>query len=511
MPLLDKLKDSNLKYLKFGQHGTRSDSTVPYIVTDINNVNSVVADNLTRNDNGLIRGGLVGSANASFIDTIRINKFLGDPLKGPFFKNKQDKLQLSNPKVEVSIGDLKDGYTRLYNKDNIIYQVYNLASGYHYPRHGDGIRTLDAQGKYEDVINRKIRANDYIGNRLYKYYLKLFNESRDNPNIGYANNESIIDSYRGGPNSLYGDGETRILRSVYSGEENKIKESINISKYKLSIGVDIRYNNYSLGPNDDIFLIRSLNILPKSSFLSLTKNSKGNYIAGGTDGLKLMDYKTEVKPIPLNRNFPPVYKDYKIDNKTSLVKRRDYISKFDPEDKDALIHSKARLKFYRNDSSILEVKFYQIDPFTGRESIPQIFSGYINGYNENYSSNWNDIKYNGRATFLYNFVSYKKTASFNLQIPIFDVSKLVSTYEKLEKVKRGLAGAYDGNNRLGGIITKIKLGYYLNYQYCIITSLSIKIPEEASWDWSSDDNSARSTLLEASFNVNIIDDKIDIS
>jgi hypothetical protein len=223
-----------------------------------------------------------------------------------------------------------------------------------------------------------------------------------------------------------------------------------------------------------------------------------------------MDYKKEIKPIPLNRNFPPVYKNFKKDKKKSLTLSTEYRSRFDPENKDALIHNRARLRYDRKDSSILNVKFYQIDPFTGRESKAQIFSGYINGYNENYSSNWNDIKYNGRATFLYNFVSYKKTASFNLQIPIFDVSKLDSTYEDLEKLKKGLEGTYDNNSRLGGIITKIKLGYYLNYQYCIITSLTIKIPDEASWDWSDSTNSARSTLLEASFNVTIIDDKISV-
>jgi hypothetical protein len=494
MPLLDKLNDSKLKYLKFGQNRTPSDSTVPYIVTDINSVNSVIADNLTRNDNGLLRGGVSGSSNASLIDGIRILKFLKDPLKGEFFINKQNKLQLSNPKVETNIGDPINGYTRIYNKDNIIRQTLNLAQGYHYPRHGTD--NINIQGKYEDVIKSNI---GYTGNRLYKYYIKLFDKSRNNPDIRYANNQSIIDEYNGGPNSLYGVGKTTIFRSVYSGDEKDIKESINRSKYKLSTGVNIMYNTYSVGLTDNDFSIRVNNILPKTSIL-------GGYIKDG----KLMDYKKEIKPIPLNRNFPPVYKNFKKDKKKSLTLSTEYRSRFDPENKDALIHNRARLRYDRKDSSILNVKFYQIDPFTGRESKAQIFSGYINGYNENYSSNWNDIKYNGRATFLYNFVSYKKTASFNLQIPIFDVSKLDSTYEDLEKLKKGLEGTYDNNSRLGGIITKIKLGYYLNYQYCIITSLTIKIPDEASWDWSDSTNSARSTLLEASFNVTIIDDKISV-
>jgi hypothetical protein len=160
----------------------------------------------------------------------------------------------------------------------------------------------------------------------------------------------------------------------------------------------------------------------------------------------------------------------------------------------------------RDDSSILSVEFSQINPFSGNINTSQSFSGYINGYSENYSSNWNDIKYNGRAEFLYNFVSYKKTASFNLQIPIFRAEDLEPTHNRLKSLQNGLAGKYK-ESRLGGIITKIKLGYYLNNQPCIINSLNIKIPDEASWDWGIG-TLAYSTLLEASFNITVIDDKI---
>jgi len=165
----------------------------------------------------------------------------------------------------------------------------------------------------------------------------------------------------------------------------------------------------------------------------------------------------------------------------------------------------------RDDSRILNVEFTQINPFSGNKHTSQLFSGYINGYSENYSSNWNDIKYNGRAEFLYNFVSYKKTASFNLQIPIFRVEDLIPTHDKLKELQSGLAGKYK-ESRLGGIITRIKLGHYLRNQYCIINSLNIKIPDEASWDWGIFENpfyiSAYSTLLEASFSITVINDKI---
>ena len=112
---------------------------------------------------------------------------------------------------------------------------------------------------------------------------------------------------------------------------------------------------------------------------------------------------------------------------------------------------------------------------------------------------------------MYNFVSYKKTAAFSLQIPIFRVEDLIPTHDKLKELQSGLAGKYSSDSRLGGIITRIKLGHYLRNQYCIINSLNIKIPDEASWDWGilqENYKSAYSTLLDASFNITVIDDKI---
>ena len=82
MALLDLKTD--LKSLKYGQDQPGGGSSnQPYIKTDINTVDSTFNQlRLTKFDDGFVRGGIVGSLNASVVDTVRIGKFFLDFPKG---------------------------------------------------------------------------------------------------------------------------------------------------------------------------------------------------------------------------------------------------------------------------------------------------------------------------------------------------------------------------------------------------------------------------------------------
>jgi hypothetical protein len=603
MSLFTKLIGTNLKSLKWGHLRTPGDSTVPYITTNINNVNSYVRD---RYSNGLkendltIRGGQSGAKYASTIDSVRINKFLKDPLKGPFFLYNQVGLQKSNPLIGQSIyinpPDLESKEIaesiRHYSNGgtSTLAQISKTAYGEHIPRHGDIFSYTP--GKYEDIMKLQKKGDEsesYKKNKLYNYYLNLFNDEE-----GIA---TIVDKYKGGPNSVYGLGETKIRRFVYSGNLLEIDKSLIKSRNKINNFPSEyqKYFDYSLSFTDNINIINS-RIIPKPSFnFNKSKNIfgiKGLIIQKSEYGIgrklekpfsKISNFKPEdqkytnfslssgddinkvnsrVKPQPSFNLDKKAFgakgltiqkSEYAIGSELGNTKPyTEFISPKTNGDTgtkpknqkkpgtDDLISRGRTAKLYkynisesissyvassesdrskmantgmygRDDSSILSVEFSQINPFSGNINTSQSFSGYINGYSENYSSNWNDIKYNGRAEFLYNFVSYKKTAAFSLQIPIFRVEDLIPTHDKLKELQSGLAGKYSSDSRLGGIITRIKLGHYLRNQYCIINSLNIKIPDEASWDWGilqENYKSAYSTLLDASFNITVIDDKI---
>lgn len=198
MSLFAKLKDTKLKSLKFGETGTKGDSTKPYIVTDINTVDRAFNRlRLSKFDDGFIRGGAIGSTNAGVTDAIRIGKFFTDLPVGPLFLTKQVALQLSNPRLEIrqglgntvpsppgligkitsfvqnigtKINNATGGPTRTYNLGiNTLAQIPVNALGQHIVRHGFS-PTLDDEQKYESIVTANNNEKD---NRLAKLYNKF--------------------------------------------------------------------------------------------------------------------------------------------------------------------------------------------------------------------------------------------------------------------------------------------------------------------------------------------------
>ena len=238
-------RKTDLKSLKYGHDRPGGgNSGQPYIQTDINRPGANVIGNL---DDGLVRGGIVGAAKASVVDTIRIGKFLTDFAKGPLFIVKQVGLQLSNPRLESKaavtgigfidriaskLNDVNIGPTRIYNLGiNTIAQVPVNAFGIHFNRHGL-LPVQDDTNKYLAIAQSNNKGNG-ANNRLVKYANKLLPQTQPQPTgalkllqsvlslIPGASNfitpqQQMIDQYVGGPGSVYGIGKTFIRRYDYT-------------------------------------------------------------------------------------------------------------------------------------------------------------------------------------------------------------------------------------------------------------------------------------------------------
>ena len=297
MPLLDLKTD--LKSLKYGQDQPGGGSSgQPYIKTDINTVDSGLNRlRFTKFDDGLIRGGAVGTANAAIVDTLRIGKFLTDAPQGPLFIVKQVGLQLSNPQLEAKlvktdrpisgqgflnnainfVSNVAGNPTRIYNLGiNTLAQVPVNAIGGHIVRHGF-LPNNDDSKYYGTVVktnagledNSVKTATDY--NRLLglannfnlgpwganKYGVtrreqgtinRLFGQLAGNANpIGAAilggvtgilntNKELEINNYIAGPGSVYGIGTTIIRRAMDSDTENKERIDLAIEQSEQFAG-----------------------------------------------------------------------------------------------------------------------------------------------------------------------------------------------------------------------------------------------------------------------------------
>ena len=283
MPLLDLKTD--LKSLKYGKDRPGGgDSGQPYIQTDINTVD--LGNNrskmISRSDDGFVRGGFVGAFNASVTDVTRVNRFLKD---NPLWIAKQATLQFSNPKLELrkfpsgpgilgTLGTIanfvqdKIGLipTRIYNFGiNTLAQVPVNAFGIHFNRHGL-LPVQDENTKYLAVVQNNNLNTKYTGaglpsnssNRLVNYAIKLLPQK---PPLRINNflqsvlsripivssfikpQQQIIDSYVGGPGSVYGIGKTTIRRYDYTSngtnkQQPQEKDKVN---YIGTLGVSQQY------------------------------------------------------------------------------------------------------------------------------------------------------------------------------------------------------------------------------------------------------------------------------
>jgi len=353
MPLIDLKTD--LKSLKYGQDRPGGgDSNQPYIKVDINTVDrNFNRFRMTKFDDGLVRGGVVGAVNASVVDTLRIGKFLKDFPKGPLFIVRQIGLQLSNPRIESkklkidnpttgggllrNVGNLilntankivnAVGPTRIYNLGiNTLAQIPVNAFGVHFNRHGL-LPIQNEDTKYLAVAQHNNEGDGAPNNRLVglasqfrlgdrqtenipefnnKKQRKLLAQALNNflfggvvkkpKPIGFlnANKELVINRYIGGPGSVYGIGNTTILRKVFTEDSGKINKAKNKTynqqhlpevkiKNTIDFGVSNKTNS-SLSDSGFDLLNDSIN----NSFLNFTGSIKdyntGDYRIIGHEG-----------------------------------------------------------------------------------------------------------------------------------------------------------------------------------------------------------------------------------
>ena len=228
---------TNLKSLGWGKDKIGGgDSGLPYIKTGFpeDSPDGEYLAGLFRNNfDFLVRGG-TNSIDTNFsglsiisaeTDGVRIRRYLVD---NPLFTSKQILLQKSNPKIETGGLTLNLLNTQTYNLNkNLLDQVVNQGSGIHIPRAGSTSAELGAenpQNKYEYIVSHK-QAQENRLVTLYNY--KIIPEEIKSPlssnaavklglisTPGEFSDTNILLDYVGGPDSLYGDGNTTINRIV---------------------------------------------------------------------------------------------------------------------------------------------------------------------------------------------------------------------------------------------------------------------------------------------------------
>ncbi len=317
----------------------------------------------------------------------------------------------------------------------------------------------------------------------------------------------IIDQYEGGPNSLNGVGPTIIRRydntydwrkidKLNTARDNSLSQKRNLffgqaggtsfgptaisQQYQKDTGEDlfkdvrreVANNAYDHGRSPNYETIRQTNLpRPRKSYygwrLSPKPAKEYEYITTSHVALD----------IPINKKSK-TYQYFNDKGKFKAFDRPVAVSKEDKEKENKGVH---------------RIVFTPINPFTGKPFSNTdadgriIFDAYISNFKDNFTPTWNDINYIGRSETFHTFSRFKRDVSFTLQIPCFNPIQLRNRHRAIYELASINAGSYN-QSKLGGVITYLRLGNYLNSQGNydgepgIITNFSITVPNDASWD-----------------------------
>ena len=515
--MLNQLK-SDLRKLKFGKdQPDGGNSGLPYIKTPL-------PENGTANERILlesarfsadypIRGGLY-AVRAAEEDAIRIRKFLTDFPKGSNFTSKQVGLQKSNPLIETG----KNGgriNTQTYNlNSNLLLSTLTAGSGIHYPRPGaTPLTLLDDKNNYSNIVSNKPTEENRLINLLNTKILNIQSDTTILDSMGISQDEFQILNYPGGPDSLYGDGDTIIFKAtdnkgVPINTNNAPKETE--SKYiapptTSSLGQDSENSISSFLKLSDPTFENSIpttgnikqNIEPSFNTLSYPKIiNKERYIVG----TNFKDFRKDV-----NNPEKVFSRDYEFDNMIPMTtrigigspgarprdKRTDVnIVYKEGQDKVNMIPIIHRVYADAPETEpdgvardLIKFNFETIDNNNIDYTYRTHFRAFLKGFNDNHNADWAGKKYSGRGENMYTYQGFDRRISFNFTISAQSKQEMKPLYQKLNFLTSTICPDYSpGNGFMRGNIHRLTIGEYLYRVPGVITSLNLTVDDNYPWE-----------------------------
>ncbi len=533
---LKELK-SDLRNLKFGKDRPGGGSSgLPYIKYSLSGIESeptrTIIESARFSSDYPQRGGLY-AVRAAAEDAIRVRKFLTDFPKGSNFSSKQVELQKSNPLIETGRNGGRIN-TRTYNlNSNLLFSTLTAGTGVHYPRPGaTPLTLLDDNAKYLSIVGRKPREENRLVNLYNSKIIKVEGDSSILDNLGIARDDFQILKYDGGPNSLYGDGETVIFRStdnVGAIIDTKRARKANTTAFEISkpttlalgynpyyttksiishfgtynsgssilelLGVD--GNGHIVEPSKDV-----LKDSPFSNTLTYTQISKK------VKGEKITDYRRDVgEPgsvfsrdytdpnIPMTTRIGigspgarprrssgnlnngredtnNVFKDGQDRKNLTPIFWGDFDKKTVGEDNNNKQDTRDLIKF----------AFETIDNNSVNNTYRTHFRAFLTGFTDSNSSDWDGKKYTGRGENMYTYQGFDRTISFNFTVMAQSKQEMKPLWQKLNFLNSTLQPDYSPEGFMRGNITRLTIGEYLYRTPGILKSLNFSVKDNYAWE-----------------------------
>jgi hypothetical protein len=457
-------------------------------------------------DEGSIRGGLVNAGIATAKDLIRIGKFITgidnirgttdlskttfeSAAKGILFLTKQAGLQLTNPRLEWDRSNATPpflgGPTRQFTGVGTLLSVGGNAFGFHFDRAGL-LGIIRENQKYESITFKNNFSDDGDNdipsedsrNRLVRY-LSAISDSKLK-----EGNSVTLDSYFGGPESVYGIGRTRI-RTV-----NDVRTTISVVSDKLSSLLNgfIPLSNSTINKYGEVPVIKSnpeTNKIPSSTVINNSpfynkpkggskvdkpgytlENKYGVTGGGNLDSINIIN-------IVDSKVF---YKDNEGKNSNNSVGAIDDKLKSSTDGTFGEDLIKFRLEFLNNEEAGYK---------SGTSVVPKTdvlaFRAYLDNFDDGMSAKWTSYRYMGRGEDFYIYDGFSRDIGVAFTMHAHTAEEMIPLYTKLNYLLSTFTPDYNSQLKMRGNIGYLTVGDYIYRQPGIYTDVKVSGFFEGSW------------------------------
>jgi hypothetical protein len=484
-------------------------------------------------DDGLMRGGIVGSTERAIFDTLRIGKWMASP-RGLLFIVKQAGLQAAAPITEA---DPFVGARAGNGALTLISSLANTATQHLGIRFRKDAFPFIPRRTYSTVMF----GNDSHGRGINRISQTIVNNRLANLRDTLLDFKSpIISTGPGGPQSVYGIGSTNIRRAVNSVDNlsyltnTGVRKNIIDNDYSYLIKYatrpyDLRPGiNQNIEKQDGISFITGPNYIlgvqnPNNTNFRVTNYSNTSDINGNYYTLtyeNLLDRKTQIDEksttiynfllnvdgtaknpnatwIPTQGSFGKgiVIQNYTktsqhIRTKLSVPEygkrgknlqnplKGDFMSKYTPGGNGMI---DPIWKINQTDEEAVDdfIKFMFHDLNTNERFR---FRAYIENVSEDFSPNWQEVKILGRADSPYIYQGFERSLSISFKAAALSRGDLMLMWDQLERLAKTTVPKYDNTYKMKGPLIKFTLGNWFINTPAFIKSLSYTVDNETPWE-----------------------------
>ena len=117
------------------------------------------------------------------------------------------------------------------------------------------------------------------------------------------------------------------------------------------------------------------------------------------------------------------------------------------------------------------------------------FRAIIDSMSDNYSSQWNSVKYMGRGEQFYKYDGFDRNISLSWTVAAQSKQELIPMYQKLNYLASSLAPNYGAEGYMRGNLVTLTIGGWCYEQPGFIEGMTLEVPQESPWEISLPDAS----------------------